>query len=675
MARASRKATATERQIKLALYVQAHGPVSRAQIQRHLPEYAASEARDAASRKKQEATVRRRFERDKAALAKAGIELAASENGLYRILPAENGVFSELEEGSVQSALLRVSSAALLQDPVYEHAGNLRMALSKLSGPLEIPDALPWAEQEALEGLRPAEESCDGTRRKAKAALDASKLLRFEYTDAAGRMTKREVEPIGLFASNGHEYLAAWDNTRQGERCFRLDRMGRANVNESGRGSADFEPRRFEASRWQLLPFQMGDATGCEATVRISPSALWQARNLCSSHGRIVEDAIGSCFWQVSFADARGLAAWCIANGPGLVPLQPEEVARAYWELVDEASTWEEPGSTVMQYAKREASQPHTEEARQNSTDEEFLPLEEEEGTDPYGLELAAFADRLAARYVTANSNNTSGSQTLTDDDLLFAMLALVEQAGAVSIPQSAKLLGIKEAKAYSVLETLAFCYDSAAGVRLHLGEMGCSFAALEEPVGIRMSLTEDEASALAGAAVAFTSGSIISTVAVTCGDEHSQSLEISYWKEGSPAPEPRRIDPQTMVVRDGHTYLQAWCHKAQAERLFRLDRIIAVAVANEADEQSDVIAPTSTTRRAATKAIIGLAPGVAVPMWPRVSRGRKPSTDGTTTFSVPWFGSPWLPKQLASYGRKAVRIEPRALARAVGDYARSLRE
>lgn len=673
MARASRKATATERQIKLALYVQAHGPVSRAQIQRHLPEYAGATAKDTASRKKQDATVRRRFERDKAALAKAGIELAVSENGLYRVLPAQNGVFSELEEGSVQSALLRVSSAALLQDPVYEHAGSLRMALSKLSGPLEIPDALPWAEQEALEGLRPAEEGSSGTRRKAKAALDASKLLRFEYTDAAGRISRREVEPIGLFASNGHEYLAAWDRSRQSERCFRLDRMGRVNVNESGRGAADFEPRRFEASRWQLLPFQMGDSAGCEATVRIFPSALWQARNLCSSHGRVVKDAIGSSFWRVSFADARGLAAWCIANGPGLVPQQPAEVARAYWELVDEASVWTEPDGSAHP-AEHAASQPGGGESTTYELGEELLPLEEE-GPDPYGLELAAFADRLAARYVTAGSEGSAGSQALSDDELLFAMLALVEQAGAVSIPQSAKLLGIKESKAYSVLETLAFCYDSAAGIRLHLGERGCSFATLEEPVGIRMALAEDEASALAGAAVAFTSGSVISTVAVTCGGERNQSLEISYWKEGSPAPEPRRIDPQTMVVRDGHTYLQAWCHKARAERLFRLDRIVAVAIPDAAEEQGVAAASAATARRGATKAVIGLAPGVAVPMWPRVSRGRKPNADGTTTFSVPWFGSPWLPKQLASYGRKAVRIEPRALARAVGDYARSLRE
>ena len=671
MGRASRKATATERQIKLALYVQAHGPVSRAQIQRRLPEYAAGNARDAASRKKQEATVRRRFERDKAALAKAGIELVVSENGLYRVAPAKNGVFSELEEGSVQTALLRVSSAALLQDPVYEHAGSLRMALAKLSGPLEIPDALPWAEQEALEGLRPAEEPSDGTRRKARAALSASKILRFEYTDAAGRMSKREVEPIGLFASNGHEYLAAWDNDRQGERCFRLDRMGRVNVNESGRGTADFEPRRFDASRWQLLPFQMGDAPAGEATVSISPSALWQARNLCSSHGRVVKDAIGACFWQVSYADAQGLAAWCIANGPGLIPQQPAEVARAYWALVDEASTWAESGDAGLKAAEHKA------ELGENSPafalqDEEFASPEEDE--DPYGLELASFADRLAARYVTAESNAAAGNQTLSDDDLFFAMLALVEQAGAVSIPQSAKLLGIKETKAYSILETLAFCYDSAADVRLQLGEMGCSFAKLDDPVGISMALSEDEASALAGAAVAFTSGSVISTVAVTCGDGHSQPLEISYWKEGSPAPEPRCVDPQSMVVRDGHTYLQAWCHKAQAERLFRLDRIVAVAMVDTSNEELAMTAAQYEQGKAA-KAVIGLAPGVAVPMWPRVSRGRKPNTDGTTTFSIPWFGSPWLPKQLASYGRKAVRIEPRALAQAVGDYARSLRE
>ena len=666
MGKPSRKATAAERQIKLALYVCAHGPVSRVQVQQHLPEYAAKASKDPAVSKRNEATARRRFERDKAALAAAGINLSSTDDGLYRAAPADNGLFSALDESSAQSALLRVSSAALLQDPTFEHAGDLRMALAKLSGPLEIPDALPWAEQEVLRGLRPAGSSLEGTRRKVKCALETCKLLRFEYTDVAGKTSQREVEPIGLYAANGHEYLAAWDRLRSGERSFRLDRMGRVNVNGSGRGKPDFTARKFDLTRWQLLPFQMGD-TAADAVVRISPCALWQARNLCSAHGNIVHDAIGTSFWHVTYADAASLAAWCIANGPGLVPAQPQEAVDAYWRLVEEASCWTD--EDTQHEGARQGGTPSAEEKGL------FVHLEEDE-EEPLHLELARFADKLAAQYAK-DKPATGGKQTLTDDDLLFAMLALVEQAGAVSIPQTAQLLGISEHTAYKALETLAFCYDAAADTRLQLGEEGCSFALLEHPVGLQMSLSQIEASSLASAAVAFTSGAIITAVAAACSSEQATVLQIDYWKEGSPAPEPRLVDPQAMVVREGHTYLQAWCHKAQAERLFRLDRIITAdtvaADGNRRSVQERDISAAATP--AATKALISLAAGVPIPGWPRVSKARKPNADGSTTFGTPWLGGPWLPKQLASYGAAVIRIEPGALAQAVGDYARSLKE
>ena len=672
MSKPSRKATAAERQIKLALYACAHGPVSRTQVQNHLAEYATPATADPAARKREEATARRRFERDKAALSRFGIELEVDEGGLYRLSPADNGAFSSLEEGSVQSALLRVASAALLQDPSFEHAGDLRMALAKLSGPLEIPDVLPWAEQEALRGLRPAEPSVEGTRRKAKTALETRKLLRFEYTDAAGRITQREIEPIGLYASNGYEYLAAWDSLRAAERCFRLDRMGRVNVKDSGRGKPDFEPRTFDPARWQLLPFQIG-AKASEATVRIAPSALWQARNLCSAHGSIVKEPIGTCFWRVSCASPAGLAAWCIANGPGLVPTSPQEATGAYWRLVEEASTWGEDGNQTATAAQRDETHVCRAEEEDPSADEVFF--EEEQQEDPFGLELACFADGLAAQYATSEPDCGSAKSTLTDDDLLFAMLALAEQAGAVSIPQAAQFLGVSEAKAYKLLETLAFCYDEAADARLQLGEEGCSFAVLENPVGLQMSLSDVEARSLASAAVAFTSGAVISTVAAACAKEGTAFLQIDYWKEGQSAPEARVVEPRAMVVRDGHTYLEAWCHKAQGERLFRLDRIISAHAANL--EELGAIGTGKVKVQAVSTPIatISLAPGVPVPPWPKVSKSRKPNADGSATFGTPWLNSPWLPKQLAACGADVIRIEPKALAQAVGDYARSLRE
>jgi proteasome accessory factor C len=40
-----------------------------------------------------------------------------------------------------------------------------------------------------------------------------------------------------------------------------------------------------------------------------------------------------------------------------------------------------------------------------------------------------------------------------------------------------------------------------------------------------------------------------------------------------------RVVDPNALLQRDGHVYLDAWCHLADARRLFRLDRVSAAEV------------------------------------------------------------------------------------------------
>jgi proteasome accessory factor C len=43
-----------------------------------------------------------------------------------------------------------------------------------------------------------------------------------------------------------------------------------------------------------------------------------------------------------------------------------------------------------------------------------------------------------------------------------------------------------------------------------------------------------------------------------------------------------RTVDPLELLTGDGRDYLDAWCHLAQARRLFRLDRMYAVEIVDE---------------------------------------------------------------------------------------------
>lgn len=47
-----------------------------------------------------------------------------------------------------------------------------------------------------------------------------------------------------------------------------------------------------------------------------------------------------------------------------------------------------------------------------------------------------------------------------------------------------------------------------------------------------------------------------------------------------------RTVDPLELLTSDGREYLDAWCHLAQARRLFRLDRMYAVELVDEPRQQ-----------------------------------------------------------------------------------------
>jgi proteasome accessory factor C len=50
-----------------------------------------------------------------------------------------------------------------------------------------------------------------------------------------------------------------------------------------------------------------------------------------------------------------------------------------------------------------------------------------------------------------------------------------------------------------------------------------------------------------------------------------------------------RTVDPLELLMSEGHDYLDAWCHLAQARRLFRIDRMQAVEVVDEPRQEHDL--------------------------------------------------------------------------------------
>lgn len=304
-----------ERIVKLVLFVRENAPVTLAAIRQRFPfEY----GEQAGS----EQSTRRRFERDKRTLAEYGLFLKVDDLQRYS-LDAERSYAAPLSLTEAQVSLLRLLCAALLEDGAYPFKEDLRMVLVKLGDELEIPDMLPQSGGEKSHA-RPSEPQGLAKVRK---AISARKRLSFEYRNAGGVSSMREVEPFGCFFLRGLCYVVAFDPDNDDERCFRLDRMSRIKVNSASPGTPDFDERLFDASDHYGLPFQFG-AESCLARVRFDRRAADRARRLSMGLGSFDESAEGT-IWTIECKDLGELARWCIENGPGIRILEPAEGVRA----------------------------------------------------------------------------------------------------------------------------------------------------------------------------------------------------------------------------------------------------------------------------------------------------------------------------------------------------------
>jgi proteasome accessory factor C len=69
--------------------------------------------------------------------------------------------------------------------------------------------------------------------------------------------------------------------------------------------------------------------------------------------------------------------------------------------------------------------------------------------------------------------------------------------------------------------------------------------------------------------------------------------LHLTYFVPTRDETTERDVDPMRVVLMDGRWYLEGWCHRAEAVRLFRLDRVEGIEVL----EAAAAVPPEATTR------------------------------------------------------------------------------
>lgn len=146
------------------------------------------------------------------------------------------------------------------------------------------------------------------------------------------------------------------------------------------------------------------------------------------------------------------------------------------------------------------------------------------------------------------------------------------------------------------------------------------------------------------------------------------RQVQITYFVPSRDEESVRVVDPRGVVTAHGYAYLDAWCHSAEAPRLFRLDRIhqaetLDTSVVTAAEAPRDLGDSLFTWAPDATTATVRLAPAARwVVEYYRVEAVR-PQPDGGLEVDFLVADERWLRRLLLRLAPHAAVVSPAAFA------------
>ncbi|HTE31407.1 MAG TPA: YafY family protein, partial [Chryseolinea sp.] len=165
-------------------------------------------------------------------------------------------------------------------------------------------------------------------------AVVNKEVISVDYFSNNDELTKRDVEPIGLFFYGGAWHLIAWCRLRNGYRDFRTDRI-QTLVAKGER----FDARNLLSLQEYLATVVQGNREVEKVAVLFDSSIARYVKQTKYMYGFVSEEVVGSKV-RMHFLSAchRSLGRWLLTWGNNVVIESPEKAKEVLIELVDELS-------------------------------------------------------------------------------------------------------------------------------------------------------------------------------------------------------------------------------------------------------------------------------------------------------------------------------------------------
>ena len=421
--------------------------------------------------------------------------------------------------------------------------------------------ALGVATDTSIVGVEPRVQTTEPAFARLYEATRDRAPVRFAYrTGGRGEPAQRTVEPWRITSWHGRWYLVGHDRDRDAPRVFRLSRIEGQPTVVGPAGSVQPPPDVDARAMVENADPRSASRT---ATVRVAEGAGLGLRRRTGAGTDLT-------VLEIPFVDVDDLAEEVAALGPAAVVEGPDDlrdavVARLRGTAAAHARTGRD---AVNQPARRAASQ-------QSATDRLSRLL----SMVPYLVERQGVPVQEAAQHFGLTED-----ELVADLQLLFLcglpgglpgdLIEAEWEGGEVFVSNADTIarplrLALDEAVALLVgLRTLAET-PGRATARPSTARWRSSrpppATPARRPGVVSVALDDDLDPAL--------------LARVRDAVDRHRRLHLRYHVPGRDEATERDVDPMRLLSLEGHIYLEGWCHRADAVRLFRLGRVLDAQV------------------------------------------------------------------------------------------------